>query len=219
MSAEDFRKAMDADDGFKNKRRNLFLLSILLIAIVVSGADIKEANSLIFKIEFTDHENLKWLLIAGIFYSILRYYAYSETYRDKLVEQWSSKLMGDRAVYYYSEYSEEVGGLLEKAVDVYGGDEPGLISVVYRRTGLFKRVIVYPSVEVHGEDGPQHVSRLIDLNNYNENWKRRDFMLLLWIELKYRLNAWVAHRETLDLVAPYVLAAGALAAFFYKQLC
>lgn len=219
MSAEDFRKAMDADDGFKNKRRNLFLLSILLIAIVVSGADIKEANSLIFKIEFADHENLKWLLIAGICYSVLRYYAYSETYRNKLVEQWSSKMMGDRAVYYYSEYSEEVGGLLEKAVDVYGGDEPGLINAVYIRTGLFKRVIEYPSMEVHGEDGPQHFRRLIDLNNYNENWKRRDFMLLLWIELKYRLNAWVAHRETLDLVAPYVLAAGALAAFFYKQRC
>ena len=45
MSVEDFRKAMDADDGFKNKRRNLFLLSILLIAIVVSGADIKEATA------------------------------------------------------------------------------------------------------------------------------------------------------------------------------
>lgn len=44
-------------------------------------------------------------------------------------------------------------------------------------------------------------------------------MLLLWIELNYRLNAWVAHRETLDLVAPYVLAAGALTAFFYKKLC
>lgn len=219
MSAEDFRKAMDADDGFKNKRRNLFLLSILLIAIVVSGADIKEANSLIFKIEFTNHENLQWLLIAGICYSVLRYYAYSETYRDKLVEQWSSKLMSDRAVYYYAEHSGDVGGLLEKAVDVYGGDEPGLIDAAYRRTGLLKRVIAYPSTEEHEEHGQVYFTRFIDLNKYNEKWKREDLLLLLWIELKYRINAWVAHRETLDLVAPYVLAAGALTAFFYKKLC
>jgi hypothetical protein len=217
MNTEDFRKAIDADDGLKSKRRTLFLLSLLLLAIVVSGANIKEASSLIFKIEFTNHENLQWLLIAGIFYSALRYYAYSEIYRDELFNQWSKKLISDPTVYRYDQHKEEVGGLLEKAVDVWGGDEPGLAEPEYRRIRLLKRVIAYSATEEDAMDGPIYFKKYIDLNKYDSRWKRKDFLLLLWIELKYRANAWVAHRETLDLVAPYLLAVAALAAFFYKK--
>lgn len=217
MNTEDFRKAIDADDGLKSKRRNLFLLSLLLLAIVVSGANIKEASSLIFKIEFTNHENLQWLLIAGIIYSIVRYYAYSEIYRNELFNIWSKKLINDPTVYYYDQQKEEVKGLVEKAVDVWGGDEPGLVEPEYRRIGLLKRVIVYPTKEEDPEHGIIYFKRYINLNKYDSNWKRKDFLLLLWIELRYRASAWVAQRETLDLVAPYLLAFAALAAFFYKK--
>lgn len=219
MNTEDFRKAIDADDGLNKKRRNLFLLSLLLLAIVVSGADIKEASSLIFKIEFKNRENLQWLLIVGILYSMLRYYAYSETYRDELFNQWSKKLISDRTVYYYSEYKGEVEGLLEKAINDWAGETPGLAELEYRRTGLFKRSLIYPAQEIDPEEGPIYVKRHISLNSYTDRWKRTDLLLLLWIELKYRANAWVAHRETLDLVAPYLLAVAALAVFFYKKFC
>jgi len=217
MNAEDFRKAIDADDGLKNKRRNLFLLSLLLLAIVVSGADIKEASSLIFKIEFKNHENLQWLLIVGIFYSILRYYAYSETYRNELFIQWSKKLIADPTVYYYDQQEEEVKGFLGKAVDVWGGDEPGLAEPVYRRLGLLKRVISYPATQEDPEHGIMHFNRHINLNNYSSSWTRKDFLFLLWVEMRYRSRAWVAQRETLDLVAPYLIAFVALSAFFYKK--
>ncbi|QHG24575.1 hypothetical protein [Pseudomonas sp. DTU12.1] len=217
MNTEDFRKAIDADEGLKSKRRNLFLLSLLLLAIVVSGANIKEASSLVFKIEFTNHENLQWLLIAGIFYSVLRYYAYSEIYRDELFNQWSKKLINDPTIYHYDQQEEEVKGLLEKAVDVWGGDEPGLVEPEYRRIGLLKRVIAYPATQEDPDHGLMYFKRYINLNKYDSKWKRKDFLFLLWIELKYRANAWVAQRETLDLVAPYLLAVAALAAFFYKK--
>ncbi len=193
------------------------MLSLLLLAIVVSGANIKEASSLIFKIEFTNHENLQWLLIAGIIYSIFRYYAYSEIYRNELFNQWSNKLINDPTVYHYDQREEEVKGLVEKAVDVWGGDEPGLVEPQYWRIGLFKRVIAYPSQQEDPDHGLVYFKRYISLNKYDKRWKRKDFLLLLWIELRYRANAWVAQRETLDLVAPYLLAFVALAAFFYKK--
>lgn len=217
MKAEEFRKAMDDDENFKKKRANLFYLSLLLIAIVISGATIKEANTLIFKIEFTNYDNLQWILIAGIFYSLLRYYAYSEVYREQLYVQWASKLIKNYKVYYYNPHTEEVEGLLGKAVDVWGGDEPGLADAQYIKNGVFKRIIAYPAKEEHPEHGEVYFTKFIDLLNFSGRWKRKDFLLLLELEVKYRINAWISHRETLDLIAPYLLAVGALAAFFYKK--
>lgn len=207
---------MDDDENFKKKRANLFYLSLLLIAIVISGATIKEVNTLIFKIEFTNYDNLQWLLIAGILYSVLRYYAYSEKYRDQLVKQWSSKMLKNYRIYSYDAEDEVVGGLLEKAVDVWGGDEPGLIAAEYRKTGFLRRSIAYPTKEMH-ERGEAYFNRHISLNTFTDKWKFQHLLLILWFETKYRVDAWVSHRETLDLVAPYLLAIGALAAFFYKK--
>lgn len=207
---------MDADDGFKKKRRNLILLSILLIAIVVSGADIKEANSLFFKIEFADHGNLQWLLVAGICYSVLRYYAYAEPYRDKLFIQWSSRFMGDRKVFYYSSFKGEVEGLLGKILNRYYDEEASSISAGYRITGLFKREIDHTSKAMR-EFSLTSYTQTVELNKYDESWTRKDLLSLLYLEFKYRINAWVAHRETLDLVAPYLLAAGSLITFFYSK--
>ncbi|MEN5037469.1 hypothetical protein [Pseudomonas sp. TWI929] len=218
METEEFRKAIDGDEGFKKKRASLFYLSLLLFAIVVSGADIKEASSLIFKIEFTNHENLQWLLIAGIFYSMLRYYAYSEVYRELLFAQWASKFIDDPRVYYYHHHSEEVQGLLGKAVDAWGGDEPGLVEPEYRKAGIFKRIISYPAREEHPEYGEVYFKKFIDLRKFTEKWTRKDFWFLMSLEWKYRINAWVSQRETLDLVAPYLLATCALASYFYKKL-
>ncbi|WP_432738907.1 hypothetical protein [Pseudomonas kurunegalensis] len=217
MKPEEFRKAMDDDENFKKKRANLFYLSLLLIAIIISGAEIKEANTLIFKIEFTDYENLQWLLIAGILYSVLRYYAYSEKYRNELFKQWSGKMFRDYRIYTYDVEEEVVGGLLEKAVDVWGGDEPGLVDAEYRKTGILRRSIAYPTREMH-ERGEAYFHRHISLNTFTDKWKFKHLMTLFRYEIKYRVNAWVSHRETLDLVAPYLLAACALAIFFYEKL-
>lgn len=217
MKADEFRKAMDDDENFKKKRANLFYLSLLLIAIIVSGAEIKEANTLIFKIEFANYENLQWLLIAGILYSMLRYYAYSETHRVQLYLQWASKLINNYRIYYYNPHTEEVEGLIGKAVNAWGGDEPGLADIQYRKNGLFKRFIAYRSKEDHPEHGEVYFTKFINLLDFSGRWKPKDYLLLQLYETKYRFDAWVAQRETLDLIAPYLLAIGALAAFFYRK--
>ncbi|WP_079229060.1 hypothetical protein [Pseudomonas putida] len=218
MEADKFRKAIDGDEGFKKKRANLFYLSLLLLAIVVSGADIKEASSLIFKIEFTNHENLQWLLVAGVIYSMLRYYAYSEVYRDELFKRWSDKMLSNPSIYYLDHEIHEVTGHIGEAINIYGGDEPGLAAPEYLKTGILQRKIAYPSKENHSFYGECDITRYVDLNTYSKKWTRKDFMLLLWFETKYRVNAWVSHRETLDLVAPYLMAVGALAIFFCKKV-
>ena len=84
MTVDEFRESMDSDKAFQSKRKALVFVSLLLLALVVSGAQIKEANTFIFKIEFSNHAGLRYLLVASVMACMLRYYSYSERYRDQL---------------------------------------------------------------------------------------------------------------------------------------
>lgn len=73
----------------------------------------------------------------------------------------------------------------------------------------------------HGTDperGPCSYTETIYLNKYTETWGEKELRKLLRYEFKYRWEAWLSHRETLDLMAPYLLAAIALLAFLYTKL-
>ncbi|MGE8351167.1 MAG: hypothetical protein ACN6P5_11510, partial [Pseudomonas protegens] len=101
MTVDEFRSAMDEDAGFKSKRRALTFVSLLLLALVVSGAEIKEANTFIFKIEFTNHVGLRYLLVLAVLSCLFRYYAYSEKYNAQLFKFWSDRLLNDVKIFYY----------------------------------------------------------------------------------------------------------------------
>ena len=213
MTVDEFRCAMDDDAGFKSKRRALVFTSLLLLALIVSGAVIKEANTFIFKIEFTNHEGLRYLLVLAVLSCMLRYYAYSERYHTLLIKFWSDRLLSDRSVYCYDREDDLVIGLLGRRMDVFGGDEPGIEYPEYKKTGFLKRCIGYPSKGVDDYHGEYICTEYVNLNKYNENWRRRDFCKLLFAEMKYRIEAWIKYRETLDLVSPYVLGFTSLIVF------
>jgi len=211
MTVDEFRSAMDDDVGFKSKRRALMFASLLLLALIVTGAEIKEANTFIFKIEFANHVGLRYLLVLAVLSCMFRYYAYSEKYHAQLFNFWSGRLLNDSSVFRYDREAELVGGLLGKKIDVYGGDEPGIESPTYKSTGFLKRSIGYRSN--HGEHS---YTEYIELNVYGEDWSKADFRKLLRAEMRYRIDAWIKYRETLDLVSPYLLGFGSLAAFIFK---
>lgn len=213
MNVDEFRCAMDDDAGFKSKRRALVFTSLLLLALIVSGAVIKEANTFIFKIEFTNHEGLRYLLVLAVLSCMLRYYAYSERYHTLLFKFWSDRLLSDGSIYSYDREDELVIGLLGRRMDVFGGDEPGIEYPEYKKTGFLKRSIGYPSEGVDDYHGEYICTEYVNLNEYNENWRRRDFCKLLFAEMKYRIEAWIKYRETLDLVSPYVLGFTSLIVF------
>ncbi|WP_146151465.1 hypothetical protein [Pseudomonas sp. R9.37] len=217
MTVDGFRNAMDGDTGFKSKRRALTFVSLLLIALIASGAEIKEANTFIFKIEFTNHAGLKYLLALAVTCCMFRYFAYSEKYHAQLYNFWSTRLLNDFKVFYYDQESESVGGLLGRKIDIYGGDEPGLQSPTYIKTGLLKRSIAYSSTGTHDYYGEHTYTEYIDLNGYTESWSKAEFRKLLLTEMKYRLEAWIKYRETLDLISPYLLGFSSLGIFLYKH--
>lgn len=133
MTADEFREAMDNDKAFQSKRKALVFVSLLLLALVVSGAQIKEANTFIFKIEFSNHVGLRYLLVVSVVACMLRYYSYAEKYRNQLFVIWSGKLLADSGVYYLDQEIGAVTGVLGGRLGVVFNGSYDLDNPVYKK--------------------------------------------------------------------------------------
>lgn len=213
MNADEYSRAMDDDKEFQSKRKALVFVSLLLLALVVSGAQIKEANTFIFKIEFANHAGLRYLLVAAVMACTLRYYSYSEKYNNHLFSLWAGRFLSDYNVYHIDPEGPVTSGLAGSKAGIYVGDNYDTDNPVYRKTGIFKRAIGFKTNRIDEFRGQVYYTQFFNLNEYTEHWRRRDFLNLLRVEFKYRAQAWFKHRETLDLASPYLLAAASLLAF------
>ncbi|HDS1815970.1 TPA: hypothetical protein QEM96_000590 [Pseudomonas putida] len=217
MTSDQFSEAMDNDKAFQSKRKALIFCSLLLLVLVISGAQIKEANTFIFKIEFTSHERLSYMLAAAVAVCMLRYYSYSEKYHNQLFKFWSARLLRDHEVYFLDYETGESMGLLGKRINV----DPSVYDLEnprYRRAGFLKRSIGLRTTEDHGVYEGATVTQFFSLNVFNDYWSKKDLYALLRREFKYRFLAWFKHRETLDLVSPHLVALASLLYFGYS-LC
>lgn len=212
----DFREKIDSDIGFNKKRNFLVTLCVLFLSINASGATIEEANTFIFKIKFTNHIGISYLLLFSIAFLTLRYYGYAKFHHDRLFHFWSQRMLSDYRLFFYDHMEYDVSGHLGKIVDVFGGDEPGISAVQYKVTGLFKRSLIYPSHGVDEMRGPYNYQENIKLYKFNDKWKLKDYMLLLWFELKYQTTALFLYRESLDLLFPYALSVVSILSFALK---
>ncbi|WP_419534747.1 hypothetical protein [Endozoicomonas sp.] len=211
----EYRKKLDEDEGLQSKRKLLVGLSILMLVINFTGAVFKEANTFIFKIEFTNQSGLSYFLILAVFFLLIRYYTYAHHYHEELYKLWSSRMLTDRKIFHYHYRDEIIEGLLGKAVNVFGGDEPGIQESKYHITGLFQRGLAYPT-EHHHEDGVEEYDELISLTNFKDDWRKIHYLKLLAYEFKYQFTAFFKYRENLDLVGPYILGIAALILTIWK---
>ncbi|MDY1045514.1 hypothetical protein SOM55_01685 [Pseudomonas coleopterorum] len=217
MTADEFRAAMDDDKSFQARRRVLVIVSLLLLAFVTSGAQIKEANTFIFKIEFTNYDGLKYLLVFSVLACTVRYYSYSERYHNKLFRFWSSKLLHDYNIYHLDHQTGEPSGLLGRKINIYG-DRYDVQNPVYRKAGFFRRSVGLKTINLDGHEAGIVLEEHWDLNEYKGGWRRQDLRKLLLAEARYRFQAWFKYRETLDLSSPYLLALSSLVAFGYSYI-
>jgi len=214
-----YRNLIDDDEGLQSKKKILSILSILLIAINFTGAKFQEANTFIFKIEFTNQDGLSHLLLLSVVFSLIRYFSHAHVYHEELRALWCARLLKDKLkVLYGPDYScSDCRGFLAPAIDVCIDDEPGVKDSSYVITGLFQREIQYPSV-YRDEDGRNETTDVIKLTKFNDKWKRKDFFKLLLIENKYQFSGIIKYRENLDLLGPYVLGVSALLLTLFSLL-
>ncbi|HHE0557826.1 TPA: hypothetical protein ACN361_004567 [Vibrio parahaemolyticus] len=208
---EEYRSQIESDDGLKSKRRNLIMLSAILIALNFSGAVIKEANTFLFKIEFTDQHGINELFFFSLCYLLLRYYTYAQEYHQKLTQLWCNDMFSDRKVFFFHPESEAIEGLTSHCLQMWSGDEPGLRDTRYHISGVFKRSLIYSKEYTDDKGEREYYDHAVSCNKFNEEWTVLRYLALLGYEAKYQLRGYVKTREQLDLLGPYALGIFALA--------
>jgi hypothetical protein len=217
MSLKEFREKLDNDVGFNSKRNMLVIVCLIFLALNLSGAKLEEANTFIFKIKFTDYKGLSFLFLMSIVFLTIRYFSYAQSYHNQLFTFWSKRILQDYKLFSFNDRDGEVYGHLREAITVYAGDEPGIKTPTYVTSGIFHRTLQY-DYSGTDEDGVKYYGKKhIDLTKYSDTWKRTDYFKLLVFEFKYQSDAIFKHRESLDLLAPYIISCLSLISFFFKE--
>ncbi|MFC3865696.1 hypothetical protein [Alcaligenes aquatilis] len=220
MSKEETKlgELLDKDKGFIKSRRILITLSIILAVLSLGEIKIKEANTLIFKLEILNTDNLKYLLIASVIICTIRYYSFAYKYHEKIKKMWSKKLMEDEKLYYCSIDEDEFRGLLGKQMETIPTNHPGMLEISYIKEFPFRRVIRItqenqPIPYDRREDYISTEDHLLRNSKYSEY--NRYLRNLFLIELKFKIEIILKHREYLDILSPYWLALGSIFCYFY----
>lgn len=209
---KDYHDSIAADEGLSSIRKTLTVVSIVFLAINLTGASIEEANTFLFKVILKNASGLGQLFILSIIYLIARYFAYAQKYISQLESFWKARLMRDRNILRADQEEEETYGLLSKKFRFPDRGEPSVGWPVYETTGIFNRTISYwVSSDYDDYDSGK------DLRKFDEKWKTKDFFTLLCYEFYYQVQAVFKYRETLDLYAPFLLGLLSLMSYFQKD--
>lgn len=209
---------LDKDKGFIKSRRILITLSIILAVLSLGEIKIKEANTLIFKLEILNTENLIYMLIASVILCTIRYYSFAYQYHEKIKKMWSKKLMEDEKLYYCSIDEDQFGGLIGNQMNTIPTNHPGMLEISYIKEFPFRRAIRITQENhpipndsreyyISTEDHQIRNSKYSEYNKYLRN--------LFLIELKFKIEIILKHREYLDILSPYWLALGSISCYFY----
>jgi len=203
---------IDADEGLKAKRKILTVVSLILLAIVFSGAKVVEANTFIMKISFTNQNGIAYLLLLSIVFLMIRYYNYARPYHDELYNKWTNRMLSEPFFYSTHPYEDELAGLvLDRIPNKINIDSirynEGSFSFKYKCSWLFVRKFTY--IWTYSE---QDDYQIIDAR---VGW--RDYLKVLAYETKHQFKSYFIHRENLDILAPYLLGSVAIMSFVLNE--
>jgi len=203
---------IDADEGLKAKRKLLSVVSLILLAIVFSGAKVVEANTFIMKISFTNQNGIAHLLLLSIVFLMIRYYNYARPYHDELYNKWTDRMLSEPFFYSSNPNEHELAGIVmdrtPQKIDVdriyY---EQGSFDFKYKCSWLFVRKFTY--IWTYSEQDDYQV---IDVR---VGW--RGYLKVLAYETKHQFKSYFTHRENLDILAPYLLGSIAIMSFVLNE--
>jgi hypothetical protein len=212
---ESIQDKIDNDDGLQSKRKLLTIVSLILLGISFSGAEVSEANTFILKIVFTNQNGIAFLLLLTTVFLFIRYYSYSRPYHEKLFELWSNRLLGEKLFFNYNQHSFEARGLVYELMpkDILlekEQDDMSDWSRRYRSGWLFKRYIDYEWNDNHGNEFSSSIN-LFEKTNF------KLYLIILTLELKHWLFSFFTERENLDILAPYLLGVSAVLSFVFRE--
>lgn len=206
---------IDKDEGLRSKRKVLVIISLVLLALSVSGAKIEEVNTFIFKINFENYFGIGILLVFSVLFLMIRYFNYARSYHSELFRLWSDRML--KHPYFFSQcyHSDEMNGLVAEKFPnesnfsalPYAADqmEERNHSWSYKCSFPFIRKLSYSWSDQY--------------DFYNRDvfvgWK--GYLKVFGFEIKYQLESFFTHRANLDIYTPYILGCLAISSYFFKE--
>lgn len=215
---------MKEDSELSSKRNLLIVVSMLLMAMSVSGATLLEANTFIFKIGFENSKGLGYLLFLGVVTLTIRYYSVAYQYHVQLYDMWANEMIRDYSVFGYScddEHWVTPRGLLSN-IEIFsrgfqesqdeGENARNEFVFKYEVLGFFRRAVSYTS-----DCGDYYSTERVSLNSFKDGWKIGNLFQLLMIEFKYQSAAFFRRTEHLEILLPYMISVLSLFSFTFKS--
>lgn len=204
---------IDADEALQGKRKLLVLTSLVLLALSFSGATIKEANTLILKLEFTQQKGISVLLVLAVFFLMLRYYNYARKYHDQLTKLWVNRLLKEHELFYVCPYSDDTSGVVTDLMP-RGFDLQELSYHDYHWDFDYKPLLAFRrAIHFSWQDQNQDFE---EISPFFSRVKPKDYFKILRLELKHQFWSYVTHRENLDILAPYIIGLLAILSFCFN---
>ena len=199
-----------------SKYHNLItIISLLVITISVGGVRIEEANTFIFKLSFTNPENIGLVLAISLVTLCIRRFSIdsSSGVHTQLRDAWIQKLIKDWRVLSYDQENDEAYGYAVK-VNEKNMDPPARSDTLigYRSRGFLTREFVYESE--FDEDFPTESYEYCKDIRKDRAGSFRIYTKVVSLEIKYRIGSWFTDPAVLDFYGPYLLAATALILYF-----
>lgn len=206
------RLDIDTDAGLKSKRKQLTIVSIILLCFTMTGAKVLEVNTIFVKMSLDNERGIPTLLAISVLFLLIRYYNYAKPYQDQLYRLWSARMMRDDYFFTHCHESDALGGL-----------ENTLAPEDY---AAYNSPFNYERSTDHHYASTQYVcelgKRFIEYawGDQAENLtkvaiKRPHLFSTLKCELIYQASSFFTHRENLDLCGPYCLGFVAIVSLWF----
>lgn len=212
---ENIQELIDEDEGLRSKRKLLTITSLILLALQFSGAKVVKANTFILELNFSHQDGIALLLLIAIIFLSIRYYNYARPYHEKLYKLWTDRMMSEGFYFLIDPYNDYHTGLiidfLPNGIDIqrFAHEEHCDWWYSFKCKWFFRRYLVYEWYD----ENPDYYSE-VDL------FKRlsfRKYLKVLKYELKHQIFSFFTHRENLDIMSPYLLAALAISSYFLSE--
>lgn len=221
MKPSELSEAIHNDGPLAGKRRLLVGLSMVLIAIYLTGAKVSEASTPFLKVTFANLGGIANLLLLCTGFVLIRYYAFASIYQISVRNAWVSKLLSDSFFYNSCDFSnEECGYLVELAPPFAAYNDYSFMNDASSERKVYLHLNWLLNAQIEFDIYIPETGRWISRKVYLFNLKLprssiRAFSLLI----QYWWDAQVRYRESLDIYAPYFIAFTAIGLTIYPVLC
>jgi len=195
-------KELQTDEKLAKSRRNVLIVSSILVVMTYAGATLTQVHGLIFELTFDSPERLQSILCIASLLLALRYYNHASKYHNTCYERWTSRLCRDNEVLSYDEYASEVVGIAyEIAPDSTSYDDPecSKTCLSFERNWVFNAYFVYETDHEHFIDTRRaYIHKLLRDN-------KAEYFQMLVLMFRYWMNEQIKEPDSLYLFAPYWL--------------